>query len=180
MPESTTGHLRVRHTDAAGRGPGWEGVAMRIVRSTIIIGACAALALTVGAAPALADGPVRVTSLPAEVTIPAGGSVSVNVPNADVCAKGTLNLKVTVPGNQDAVAPLMVPGAGCSAGQLNYSIVDNPNSLKRNAVVKFTADRAGGGRVVQTLVIKVTGDQQGQGQANRVCKDHGRNSCLLQ
>lgn len=152
---------------------------MRSVRIAILSGAISATAL-LGAAPAFADGPVQVTSLPAEVTIPAGGSVSVNVPNASVCASGTSNLTVSVPGNQDAVAPLTVPGAGCSAGQLNYSIVDNPNSLKRNAVVKFTADRAGGGRVVQTLVIHIAGDQRGQGQDNRVCKDHGRNSCLLQ
>jgi len=131
------------------------------------------------AAPAFADVPVQVTSLPAEVRIPAGGSVSVNVPNAAVCAAGTSNLKVSVAGNQDAVAPLTVPGAGCSAGQLNYSIVDNPNSLKTNAVVKFTADRSKGGRIVQTLVVHVDGDQRAQGQDNRVCKDHGRNSCLL-
>ena len=146
--------------------------------------AIATSALAIGgslafASPALADEPVHVTSLPANVTIAAGGSVSVNVPQAPVCASGTSNLTVTVPGNQDAVTPLMIPGAGCSAGQLNYTIVDNPNSLKRNAVVKFTADKQGGGRIVQTLVIKVSGDQQGQGQDNRTCKDHGHNSCLL-
>ena len=139
-----------------------------------------ALSSVLLAAPAFADGPVvQVTSLPAEVTIQPGGSVSVNVPNASVCAAGTSNLRVFVPGNQDAVAPLTVPGAGCSAGQLNYSIMDNPNSLKRNAVVKFTADRQGGGRVVQTLVVHVSGDQRGQGQDNRRCHDHGRHSCLL-
>lgn len=153
---------------------------MTPIRTIALAGVGAVTAMLVLAGPAHADGPVQVTSLPAQVTIPAGGSVSVNVPNAAVCAAGTSNLTVTVPGNQDAVAPLTVPGAGCSAGQLNYSIVDNPNSLKRNAVVKFSADRPGGGRVVQTLVVKVSGDQRGQGQANRVCKDHGRNSCLLQ
>lgn len=154
---------------------------MNSIRIAVLTGACAAVAVLGTAVPAFADAPVvQVTALPAEVTIPAGGSVSVNVPNAAVCANGTSSLKVFVPGNQDAVAPLTVPGAGCSSGQLNYSIVDNPNSLKRNAVVKFTADRAGGGKVVQTLVVHVSGDQQGQGQANRTCKDHGRNSCLLQ
>jgi hypothetical protein len=154
---------------------------MRITRAAALTGAGIAFVSLAFAAPALADGNVvQVTSLPAEVTIPAGGSVSVNVPNAAVCAPGTSNLRVFVPGNQDAVAPLTVPGAGCSAGQLNYSIVDNPNSLKRNAVVKFTADRAGGGRVVQTLVVHVQGDQRGQGQDYRKCHDHGRHSCLLQ
>lgn len=142
----------------------------------VVVAAAASLAFT---APALADTPVQVTSLPANVTIAPSGSVSVNVPQAAVCAAGTSNLTVSVAGNQDAVTPLTIPGAGCSAGQLNYTIVDNPNSLKKNAVVKFTADKQGGGRVVQTLVIKVSGDQQGQGQANRTCKDHGRNSCLL-
>ena len=132
------------------------------------------------AAPALADGPVQVTALPADVTIPAGGTVSVNVPGAAVCAAGTSNLQVIQPGRRDAVTPINVPGAGCSAGQLNYSIVDNPNSLQRNAVVKFMARGANGGRVVQTLVIHISGDQQGQGQANRTCHDHGHNSCLLQ
>ena len=144
---------------------------------TVITVTAGAIAL---AAPAMADAPVSVTSLPNEVTINAGGSVSVNVPNATVCAPGTSNLKVFVPGNQDAVAPLTIPGAGCSAGQLNYSIVDNPNSLKRNAVVKFTAKGANGGNVVQTLVVHVNGDQKGQSQANRKCHDHGPNSCLLQ
>lgn len=148
-----------------------------LVALAIITFAAGTLAL---AAPASADTPVSVTSLPDEVTISAGGSVSVNVPNAAVCAPGTSNLKIFIPGNQDAVAPFNVPGAGCSAGQLNYSILDNPNSLKRNAVVKFTATAANGGRVVQTLVVHVRGDQQGQGQANRRCNNHGPNSCLLQ
>lgn len=131
-------------------------------------------------APAFADGNVvPVTALPAEVTIPASGSVSVNVPNAAVCAAGTSELKVDVRGSRDAVAPLNVPGAGCSAGQLNYSIVDNPNSLRQTSVVKFTAKRASGGRVVQSLVVHVSGDQQGQGQDQRRCHDHGRHSCLL-
>jgi hypothetical protein len=149
-------------------------------RILVLASAGAATMALALASPALAVEPVPVTSLPAEVTIQAGGTVSVNVPNAAVCAPGTSNLRVYVPGRQDAVAPITVPGAGCSAGQLNYSIVDNPNSLKRNAVVKFAADKAGGGRVVQTLVIHVRGDQNGQGQANRKCHDHGRNSCLLQ
>lgn len=153
---------------------------MTTLRTLVLAGAGATVAMVAMAAPAAADGPVQVTSLPAEVSIPAGGTVSVNVPNAAVCASGTSNLKVSVAGNQDAVAPLNVPGAGCSAGQLNYSIVDNPNSLKRNATVKFTADRPGGGRVVQTLVVKVSGDQRSQGQDNRRCRDHGPNSCLLQ
>lgn len=152
---------------------------MGIRRIAIVTSAIAVAGTLALATPALADDPVKVTSLPANVTISAGGSVSVNVPQAAVCANGTSNLSVSVAGNQDAVTPLMIPGAGCSAGQLNYSIVDNPNSLKKNAVVKFTADKQGGGRVVQTLVVKVSGDQQGQGQANRVCKDHGHNSCLL-
>jgi hypothetical protein len=147
------------------------------VALAVITFAAGTLAL---AAPASADTPVSVTSLPDEVTISAGGSVSVNVPNAAVCAPGTSNLKIFIPGNQDAVAPFNVPGAGCSAGQLNYSILDNPNSLKRNAVVKFTATAANGGRIVQTLVVRVSGDQQGQGQANRRCNNHGPNSCLLQ
>ena len=134
-----------------------------------------------GATPALAAGPVvQVTSLPAEVTIPAGGSVSVNVPKASVCAAGTTNLTVDVKGKHDAVVPLRIPGAGCSAGQLNYSIVDNPNSLRDNAVVKFSARKANGGATVQTLVIHISGDQKGQGQAERRCHDHGHNSCLLQ
>ena len=148
------------------------------VAAAVVIGAVGISLLA--ATPALADGPVvQVTSLPAEVTIQAGGSVSVNVPNAGVCAAGTSNLSVEVLGNRDAVAPLNVPGAGCSAGQLNYSIVDNPNSLRSNAVVKFSARRSNGGRVVQTLVVHIQGDQQGQGQDNRRCHDHGRNSCLL-
>jgi len=149
----------------------------RVAALTVIAVTTGAVAL---AAPALADDPVKVTSLPNQVTISAGGSVSVNVPNAAVCAPGTSNLKVFVPGNQDAVVPLNIPGAGCSQGQLNYSIVDNPNSLKRNAVVKFTARDANGGSIVQTLVVKVSGNQKAQGQANRTCKDHGANSCLLQ
>lgn len=153
---------------------------IRLVGIVGIVGIAVAAASLALASPASAADPVKVTSLPDEVTIDAGGSVSVNVPNAAVCAQGTSNLTVFVPGNQDAVAPLNIPGAGCSAGQLNYTIVDNPNSLKRNAVVKFTAKGANGGRVVQTLVVRVNGDQQGQGQANRKCHDHGPNSCLLQ
>lgn len=149
----------------------------RLAALTVIAVATGAVAL---AAPALAEDPVKVTSLPANVTIPAGGTVSVNIPNSELCAAGTSNLKVFVPGKQDAVAPVNVPGAGCSQGQLNYSIIDNPNSLKRNAVVKFTAQGANGGTIVQTLVVKVSGDQKGQGQANRTCKNHGANSCLLQ
>lgn len=148
-------------------------------RSRILMfSACSAALLLASAAPALADTPVPVTSLPALVNIPAGGTISVNVPGARVCAAGTTNLKVFVPGKQDAVVPLTVPGAGCSAGQLNYSIIDNPNSLKTDAVVKFTADRTSGGRVVQTLVVHVEGDQQAQGQVDRKCRDHGHNSCL--
>lgn len=152
---------------------------MRRTRTAAIAGIAIVGASIAFAMPALAD-PVSVTALPAEVTIPAGGSVSVNVPGAAVCAAGTSNLKIFVPGNQDAVAPFNVPGAGCSGGQLNYSILDNPNSLKKNAVVKFTAKAANGGSVVQTLVVHVSGDQKGQGQANRKCHDHGPNSCLLQ
>ena len=149
------------------------------VAAAAVIGAVGISLLA--ATPALADGPVvQVTSLPAEVTIQAGGSVSVNVPNAGVCAAGTSNLSVEVLGNRDAVAPLHVPGAGCSTGQLNYSIVDNPNSLRDNAVVKFSARKANGGATVQTLVIHISGDQKGQGQAERRCHDHGHNSCLLQ
>ncbi len=148
----------------------------------VLVSAAAAVAATIAmAAPALADGPVvQVTSLPANVDIPAGGSVSVNVPNAAVCAPGTSNLTVVVRGRQDAVTPVNVPGAGCSAGQLNYSILDNPNSLRRHATVQFIAQGSGGGRTVQTLVVHITGDQRGQGQDNRRCHDHGRNSCLLQ
>ncbi len=100
--------------------------------------------------------PVSVTALPAEVTIPVGGSVSVNVPNAAVCATGTTNFRAFVPGKQDAVTLATMPGAGCSAGQLNYTINDNANSAKVNAVVKFTATKAKGkGKVVQTLVVHV-------------------------
>ena len=153
---------------------------MRRTRTAAIAGIAIAAVSFALASPASAADPVKVTSLPDEVTIDAGGSVSVNVPNAAVCAAGTSNLKVFVPGNQDAVAPFNVPGAGCSSGQLNYSIMDNPNSLKKNAVVKFTATAANGGSIVQTLVVHVKGDQKGQGQANRTCKNHGPNSCLLQ
>lgn len=124
------------------------------MKSVVIGGAIATLGLAF-AAPALAA-PVSVTSLPAEVTIPVGGSVSVNVPNAAVCATGTSNFAVTVPGKQDAVVPATMPGAGCSAGQLNYTINDNANSNKKNAVVKFTASGANGkGKVVQTLVVHI-------------------------
>ena len=151
---------------------------MRRITSLGLAGAAVTTLLVGTAIPALADNPVSVTSLPAVVSVSAGGVVNVNVPSAKVCADGTSNLKVTVPGNQDAVVPLSVPGAGCSAGQLNYSIVDNPNSLKDNAVVKFTASRANGGRIVQTLVIKVEGDQVSLGQDNRTCKQHGHNSCI--
>ncbi len=153
---------------------------MKSTRLAVIGAALATVASVAVATPALADSHVvQVTSLPAKATIPPGGSVSVNVPNAAVCAAGTSDLTVTVRGGK-AVTPLTIPGAGCSAGQLNYSIVDNPNSLKTNGVVKFIARKADGGRVVQTLVVKVAGDQKGEGQANRRCHDHGANSCLLQ
>lgn len=107
------------------------------------------------ATPALAA-PVAVTSLPAEVTIPVGGSVSVNVPNAAVCATGTTNFRAFIPGNQDAVVLENLPGAGCSAGQLNYTITDNANSRKKNAVVKFVAFGTDSkAKVVQTLVVHI-------------------------
>ena len=148
----------------------------------LVASALGAAALVAAAAPAMADTPVPVTSLPAEVVLPAGGTISVNVPNARVCAAGTANLKVFVVGNQDAVVPLTVPGAGCSAGQLNYTIVDNPNSLRINATVKFTADRGepGKGKVVQTLVVHVEGNQQALGQQDRICHDHGRKVCVVE
>lgn len=153
---------------------------MKNTRIAAIVGGLA-LAASLAVAPAASADTVGVTSLPAEVTIQAGGSVSVNVPNAKVCATGATNLKISVAGKQDAVVPLTAPGSGCSAGQLNYTISDNPNSLKRNAVVKFTADKPGGkGRIVQTLVIHIAGDQQAIGQQSRTCKDHGHNTCLLQ
>ncbi len=99
---------------------------------------------------------VNVTSLPDAVTIPVGGSVSVNVPNAKVCATGTTNFRAFVPGKQDAVTLATMPGAGCSAGQLNYTINDNANSSKRNAVVKFTATGANGkSTITQSLVIHI-------------------------
>ena len=146
----------------------------------LLAGAIGAAVLVATAAPAMAEipAPVPVTSLPADVVMPAGGSVSVNVPNARVCATGTRNLQVYVVGNQDAVVPLSVPGAGCSAGQLNYSIVDNPNSLRVNATVKFTAERKGKARIVQTLVIHIEGSQQALGQQDRVCHDHGEKNCI--
>jgi hypothetical protein len=141
-------------------------------------GAAAAAALVaVSAGPALADtpAPVSVTKLPANVTIAPGGSVSVQVVGAAVCAAGTTNFAAGVPGRQDAVTlpPLNTPGAYCgtgpSAGNLNVTVSDNPNSTKKNAVVKFSATNADGSKVVQTMVVHISASKTpgvGNGKGN--------------
>ena len=136
--------------------------------------ALAAVGLVALAGPAMAaePTPVPVTKLPANVTITTAQYVSVNVPNAAVCATGVTQQAAFVPGKQDAVIPRTdLMGWGCSAGQFNLAVYPNPKSAKKNAVVKITGVDASGQKVVSTLVVHVAkassnGNGKGHGNGN--------------
>ena len=131
----------------------------------------AAIGLVAVAGPAMAADPtpVQVTTLPANVTITTSQYVSVNVPNAAVCATGVTQQKAFTPGKQNAVIPRTdLMGWGCSAGQFNLAVYPNPASSKKNAVVKITGVDANGQKVVSNLVVHVTksGGKGGHGNGN--------------
>lgn len=118
--------------------------------------------LLVSAAPASAA--VDVSSLPSNVKVAVGDTVSVSVLGAAVCA-GTTGVKAFTPGKQDAVT-VTTPAACSAEGTLTATITPKATSPKKNAVVKFTAMK-GEEKIVQTLVVKVTGKTNKPGNGPR-------------
>lgn len=108
--------------------------------------ALGAVALGVGPASAAT---VDVSSLPESVRITTSDSISVTDSNSLLCGNG--DLRVFVPGRQDAVS---VSGVSCDSGNLQATITPT-NSSKKNAVVKFKLVKADDSVAVLTLVVHV-------------------------
>ena len=129
----------------------------RIIR-TLAVGAGAGALVLGMAAPALADDPINPYKFTVAVNEVKTLSAKFDPVGSTPCPANTTWTARTA-GKQNAIT--VTPAASCdpATGMLSVQVAENPNSKKKNAVVKITGVNSDStiAPIVKTFVVKVTG-----------------------